>query len=75
MRVAYQIPGAFNLLYALYKSNDIVRCTSKNSTLVSDEQMKLHDEIIDIINLQINIIVKEMYLRGMEDRESMLQIN
>ena len=67
--------GAFNLLYALYKSNDIVRCTSKNSTLVSDEQMKLHDEIIDIINLQINIIVKEMYLRGMEDRESMLQIN
>ena len=47
----------------------------KYEDLVSDEQMKLHDEIIDIINLQINIIAKEMYLRGMEDRENMLQIN
>lgn len=60
-----------------YRELNKLRSTlqEKYEDLVSNEQMKLHDEIIDIINLQINIIAKEMYLRGMEDRESMLQIN
>ena len=59
-----------------YRELNKMRSTlqEKYEDLVSDEQMKLHDEIIDIINLQINIIAKEMYLRGMEDPQSIKYI-
>lgn len=39
--------------------------------LASDELVALHNEIVDVINLQTEIVAKEMYIRGMEDRDHM----
>lgn len=46
----------------------------KFQALASDEIMMLHEKIVDTINLQGQMIAKEMYLKGMEDREKMLQL-
>lgn len=46
---------------------------SQSRVLLDDKAMKLHDEIIDVINLQEDIIAREMYLKGMDDRNNMLK--
>ena len=42
-------------------------------TAASDDVRELHDKLVDIINEQTDIIAKELYLQGMEDRDKMLQ--
>ena len=46
----------------------------KYQEFANDEMMTLHEKIVDNINLQNQIVAREMYLKGMEDREKMLQL-
>lgn len=51
-----------------------IELQEKFQELTTDEMMALHEKIVDNINLQNLIVAREMYLKGMEDREKMLQL-
>lgn len=51
-----------------------IELQEKFQELANDEMMALHEKIVDNINLQNQIVAREMYLKGMEDREKMLQL-
>ena len=69
-------------VHAVMKDNDsyndyrIMRIDlqEKYQEFANDEMMTLHEKIVDNINLQNQIVAREMYLKGMEDREKMLQL-
>ena len=51
-----------------------IELQEKFKELANDDMMALQEKIVDNINLQNQIVAREMYLKGMEDREKMLQL-